>query len=516
MALARLDCLGCQKRDRRIKQLQGENRQLRQRLDEVQREAKRQAHPFRRQDDKPSTVEQASGDEPQAARPGAAKVRKKKPGRRQGHKADLRPLPTADQVDRIIDVALNECPMCHVALYNQDQVVQYQTDLPRIKPIITRFNIETGTCPCCRQRWQGRHPDQTSNAVGAAGNTLGPNVLSMAAELKHRLGVSYDKICDYLQTYCQFQVCPSALIRAEQRLADLARLTYDALLHDLRRAQVVHADETGWRIGRVNAWLWVFSCQNATVYTIRDSRGADVPQDILGPAFDGYLVVDGLKSYESLHYAKASCNAHLLRRCKNLRDTVPASERAHINALSDLLKHAIDVADHREQLTPANYARRAQTIENELDEWLEANNRKHRPSAELLRLDQHVRRHRGEWLVFLHEAQVPPTNNHAEQMLRPAVITRKVGGCNKNARGARVHEILASIMVTCHRRGKRFLDLARQLWQSNTAQAVSVAKLPKAKAAYGRPPLPNTTILPFHHINLAQAPGTCFHRTTTR
>jgi transposase len=263
-------------------------------------------------------------------------------------------------------------------------------------------------------------------------------------------------------------------------LADLARPTYDALLHDLRRAQVVHADETGWRVGRSSAWLWVFSCQDATVYTIRHSRGADVPQDILGPDFNGYLVVDGLKSYESLDYAKASCNAHLLRRCKNLRDTVPARERAHIHALGDLLKDAIALADRREQLPPANYARRTQAIEDELDDWLEANNRKHKPSAELLRLDQHVRRHRGEWLIFLHQPQVPPTNNHAEQMLRPAVITRKVGGCNKNARGARVHEILASLLVTCHRRGKRFLDLARQLWQSRTLQAVSLAQLPNA------------------------------------
>jgi len=62
-----------------------------------------------------------------------------------------------------------------------------------------------------------------------------------------------------------------------------------------------------------------------------------------------------------------------------------------------------------------------QEIENRLDEWLEGNNRKHTLSAELARLDKHVRRHRGEWLVFLHEPQVPPTNNHAEQMLRPAV-----------------------------------------------------------------------------------------------
>ena len=79
--------------------------------------------------------------------------------------------------------------------------------------------------------------------------------------------------------------------------------------------------------------------------------------------------------------------------------------------------------------------------------------------------------------MFLREPTVPPTNNHAEQMLRPAVITRKIGGCNKNLQGALVHSILSSIMVTCHRQGKRFLDLARQLWQSAQPSAIPVPSL---------------------------------------
>jgi hypothetical protein len=54
-----------------------------------------------------------------------------------------------------------------------------------------------------------------------------------------------------------------------------------------------------------------------------------------------------------------------------------------------------------------------------------------RRCGELNRLDNHIRAHRGEWLVFLHDPEAPPTNNHTERMLRPPVITRKVGGCNR-------------------------------------------------------------------------------------
>jgi transposase len=461
MAPARTACAGCQQRDRRIAELEGAIADLRQQLVQAQREQNRQAHPFRRD----QTTSQP-----------------KKPGRRKGHPADLRPVPTPEQIDRVVDVPLEKCPQCDVFLYDQDQVVQYQTDLPPIVPIITQFNIETGYCPCCRQYWQGRHPEQTSDAIGATGNTLGPVVLTMAAELKHRLGVSYRKICDFLWTYCQLKVCPAAFIRAEQRLADLAKPTYDLLIEALRESQVVHADETGWRVGRHNAWLWVFSSKAATVYVIRTGKGArghQVPADILGPDFDGYLVVDGLKTYDVLNVAKGRCNGHLLRRCKKLGDTVPTREQQHLTDLSDLLKEAIALAAQRDEHSVTTYAQRTQDIEDRLDAWLEANLSRRNLSADLDRLDSHIRAHRGEWLCFLHDPAVPPTNNHAEQMLRPAVITRKVGGCNKNLLGALVHSILSSIMVTCHRQGKRFLDLARRLWQSNEPQAIPVTTLPE-------------------------------------
>ena len=41
-----------------------------------------------------------------------------------------------------------------------------------------------------------------------------------------------------------------------------------------------------------------------------------------------------------------------------------------------------------------------------------------------------------------------------------------------------MHGVLASLMVSCKRRGKSFLDLARRLWQSNDPQAIDLEALP--------------------------------------
>jgi hypothetical protein len=153
--------------------------------------------------------------------------------------------------------------------------------------------------------------------------------------LAGRLGVSYRKICDFLATCSDLHVAPATFVRAEQRPADLARPTYELLLEALRHSHVVHADETGWKIGRLNAWLWVFSSRDVTIYATRPNRGLDVPEDALGPDdFDGYLVVDGLRSYDVLEVAKGRCNGHLLRRCKNLHDVVLGKERRYLESLS--------------------------------------------------------------------------------------------------------------------------------------------------------------------------------------
>jgi transposase len=444
---------------RRLARLKKHNDCLRAELDEAQRQAHRQASPFRRK---------------------KLKKRKRKPGRRRGHDANLRPTPK--HIDRVINVPCRLCPDCGVELVDAGQVVQYQTDLPPIVPIVTQFNIETGFCPCCRRRVQGRHAEQTSDAIGAAGNTLGPVVLTMAAELKHRLGVPYRKISDFLETYADLKACPSAFVRADQRLAERARPTYDLLIDALRRCDIVHADETGWRVNAVNGWLWVFSNQNLTVYTIRTgpgARGAGVPKDILGPDFDGTLIVDGLKTYDVLDYRKGQCNAHLLRRTKGLQDTVPAEDRDLVDELHRLVQHAIVLAERRAQLTAQDYARRVAVIENRFDAWLLRIARRRRPLCpEVERLVDHVIEHHEQWFLFLHEANVPPTNNHAERMLRPAVITRKIGGCNKTLFGALAHSILASLMVTCKQQGQKFLELARKLWGSRTSIPIPLATPP--------------------------------------
>jgi len=416
--------------------LQRELQQLRQQLDEVQRSQHRQAAPFRRRHRSP---------------------RPKKPGRSEGHAPAHRPPP--DHVDAVQYVPLPACPQCQGPIQDKTVHVQYQTDLPPVRPVVTQFHLEAGYCPRCRRRVQARHPEQISDATGAAAHVFGPRVLALAVEMKHRLGVPYRKITDVLASYFHFEASHGAFVRACNRIARRGLPTFYALVETLRHSAVVHSDSTGWRIGGMGAWLWVFSAARATVYWVSPGHGQDVPRQVLGPDFDGLLVCDGAKEFDALEeYAKARCLGHVLRRCHELRSVVSAAEAADVAALQGLLQKAIDLGQRRETLTAVGYARRVQEVENRLDAWLHARRRCEGP--ELRRLIDHLCGHRGEWLVFLHEAGVPPTNNHAEQMLRPAVVSRKIGGCNQTDQGAATHSVLSSILVTVKRVGQTFVDWA--------------------------------------------------------
>lgn len=55
------------------------------------------------------------------------------------------------------------------------------------------------------------------------------------------------------------------------------------------------------------------------------------------------------------------------------------------------------------------------------------------------------------------------TNNAAEREIRPAVLIRKTNGCNRSETGARTHSILTSIIRTCQKHGRGFVNTVKRV-----------------------------------------------------
>jgi hypothetical protein len=94
------------------------------------------------------------------------------------------------------------------------------------------------------------------------------------------------------------------------------------------------------------------------------------------------------------------------------------------------------------------------------------------------RLAQRLRKQRAHLFRFLYSDGLDATNNQAERMLRPAVITRKTTGCNRTAQGAHAHSILASVLVTYRQQGVSLLDAFVKLQRTPVINLGTLGLLP--------------------------------------
>ena len=327
--------------------------------------------------------------------------------------------------------------------------VQYQEDLPPVRPIVRRFHVHVGRCDRCRARVQGRHPLQTSDALGAAAAQLGPSAVALATILNKQLGLSVGKVSTLLRQWFGLSVTPSGLVHALQRAARQAQPTYAALIDQIRGSPVVTPDETGWKVGGHLQWLWAFVSPQTTVYAIQPGRGFEEAAAILGADFDGILVRDGWAPYRRFTAAAhQTCLAHLLRRCRALeRDH---DEHHFAPRVQRLLLQGLDVRERwREgRVSEHGIAVARGHLLTRLNALLEDPG----PARVAERFANHLSVEFPAVFTFLFDPTVDATNWRAEQALRPAVVTRKVWGGNRTAAGATTQQILASVLRTSQQR----------------------------------------------------------------
>jgi transposase len=398
-------------------------------LEEARRAGKRQAAPFSKGEPKPDP---------------------KRPGRKAGAAhgpSAFRPPP--DHVDEVHDAPLPPaCPDCGGHLVEERVAPQFQTEIPRVRPLVRRFDIHVGACACCGKRTQGRHPLQTSDALGAAASQLGPNALALAAYLNKVGGMPYGKVQAFFMAAFQLRFSCGGLARALHRTADKCEPTYQGFLLELRQSPVVYPDETSMRVSGLRGWLWVFVTDRITVYVQRMSRGTDVLEEILGLEFAGRLVHDGWAPYDQLENAThQQCLAHYLRRARELLETATKGAVRFPRAVKLLLQDGLALRDRYEAGDVSQHGRAVALgrLEGRLDRLLEANIT-HEGNR---RFQAHLERHRDEMFTFLRHDGVEATSWPADHATRPAVLFRKVSGGHRSHRGAHTHDVLTSIHRTC-------------------------------------------------------------------
>ncbi|MFN8583678.1 MAG: IS66 family transposase [Gemmatimonadaceae bacterium] len=336
-------------------------------------------------------------------------------------------------------------------------------DLPEASPVVRRVDVAVGRCRRCGRRVQGRHPLQTSDALGAAAVQLGPHALALLVVLNKQLGLSHGKIATLLRERFRWPVTSGAITRALHRVARQAAPTYAALCARVRGSPMVAPDETSWKVGGRLQWLWAFATPETTVYAIQPGRGYRPAAAVLGHDYAGVLVRDGWAPYRRCQAAgHQPCLAHLLRRARDLRVAHPHArlpQRIHAS-----LQRALALRDRRDHLSAHGLSVARGRL---VAEFLRALDRPGSAPA-LQRFAAHLRTETPAIMSFLFDATLDATNWRAEQALRPAVVNRKVSGGNRTARGAETQQILTSVVRTATQRHLRPTDVLIDLLQAPT------------------------------------------------
>jgi hypothetical protein len=238
------------------------------------------------------------------------------------------------------------------------------------------------------------------------------------------------------------------------------------LLELLRQEDVIHADETGWRIDGQNVWAWCFANPRIAVYLIQHSRGSQVLRDALGDSLAGVLVCDYYASYNILHAKKQRCLVHLLRELHTLRDKVPAiCVKKHLQPLSTLFQDAIALGKRREQLTADKYDHECDAIYRRYAALATAPS----TNAHVRRIQKRLEKYADEMFTFLELPHVPPDNTPAERDIRSVAAARGDCGVNRTDWGAKAFAHAKSVIRTCQKQGRNFLQYGLEVIRAASA-----------------------------------------------
>ncbi len=359
---------------------------------------------------------------------------------------------------RIAQHALWTCPGCGAGLSGgtlkrSREVIELAP--ARIEVIEHRY-LER-RCGVCGKRCVPA-PQLTQLVTGQG--RLGHRLTSVIVQLQQEARLPVRTIQTLLQTLTGLHLSVGAIVGASQRVAQRAVPAVEAIGQAIRASPVVHLDETGWRQGGRNGYIWTASTPTHRVFT-HGTRQKGMVDTLVGADYAGVLVSDFYTAYTGDDRRHQYCWAHLLRDLDELVAQPPddAGLRGWAAAVATVYGRAVEAASG--PVPERTMARLA--AETELAQlcqrWVE-------PRVPQTPLCVRVLRYLESLFVFVTEEPVPPTNNAAERSLRHLVTVRKISGGSRSVLGTTTRMTLASLFGTWRLQGINPIDACSQLLAS--------------------------------------------------
>ena len=439
-----------EKLEARIVELETENRQLRNKVSELETKLARYENLDSSNSSKPPSQDYKKKNLP--------RVKSfRDSGGQTGHKGTT--LQKVEHPDEIIDCNPDNCSNCGTELETVSGTVvdsKQEIDIPEIKPKVREYRRMKKICPVCGQSNCGKYPKHLKSAI-----QFGTLIKSLIVYLNICHKIPFDRLTQIIKDLLNLKISEGTIENTLQKALKQAEINKEEILKRIKQSSWAQSDETGIRVDGENWQLWTWCNQYFSMYVADKSRGYDVIKENFGEDYQGILIHDCYAAQNKTP-AKAHqhCLAHYLR---DLKYSIEVEQCVWSKTISSFLRRAVKI---KEKIWADNFdpALRQQIINRFNQALIDHLQQLPLPSNKYaFRLYKRFLKHNKSILLFMSYQDLPSTNNGSERAIRNAKIHKKISGCFRNPNAAKRHATILSTIETAKKQGISILYACKSL-----------------------------------------------------
>lgn len=203
-----------------------------------------------------------------------------------------------------------KCPLCGCkTLSKAGRFYRITIDLKffrnGMKKWVTKYLIRYYRCFVC-------HKLITPKKYQGINSKYGHNLVSWVVYQNMANGMSFDQIDKTLNDIFELPIGADNLYRFKYETAEYYHKTYQKLLNNIVKGNIIHADETKINLRDESGYVWVFTTMEEVAYVYTKTREGDFLKGLL-KGFGGVLISDFYAAYDSIECPQQKCLIHLIR-----------------------------------------------------------------------------------------------------------------------------------------------------------------------------------------------------------
>jgi len=341
-------------------------------------------------------------------------------------------------------------------------------ELPPLRPIVTEHRFHALACSSCGVGTRAYDREVVD------GSRYGDRLCALVGLLSGEYRQSHRMVVRLLAEIFEVEMAVGSVGRLRQAISEAVAIPVAEVHEYVQQQAQVSIDETSFQQGNADGqnptgtkgWLWVVVTPLVCYFQVLLSRSQTAAQTVLGSAFAGYVNSDRYSAYTWLAIEQRQvCWAHLKRDFTKIAQRRGVNRELgeallnHHEQLFELWHRVRDGTLERRQLS-AQVAPIRQAVHQLLSETAAdtvANGEK-TPWAKTARTCRQLLTVEPALWLFVTVEGIEPTNNAAEQAIRPAVLWRKCSYGSQSAQGSLFVGRIITVVTSLRRQQRHVLD----------------------------------------------------------